>query len=476
MQAAPQILKTPTQAYTRSTFALALTKRIQLLNAIGIRPGQRVALMGSAGPEYVLALWSLWQTGVITRPLNPRFPLALLQNLSQDCDWLICPESVAQQLNASVQALPRCLDWRLFDQEIHTDTGLSQTLLPWEHLPLSQPISEILTSGSSGTPKAALHTWGNYFYSAQGSLQHIPINPGDTWLAALPLFHIGGLSIMIRTALAGACAAFPAPDMPLAEALQHFQPSHLSLVATQLFRLLQAPSTIPVLQSCKAILLGGSAIPSSLIEQALIAKLPIHTSYGSTEMSSQICTTRPDASLAELLTAGPVLPGRELKISDQAEIWVRGATRFEGYVAPSGLERPFDAEGWFATGDLGQLTPDGWLQVLGRRDHRFISGGENIQPEAIETALLRHPLLLQAIVVPVSDLEFGQRPVAFIEALKPVSPEAIHISLKAELPTFMLPIAYLDWPQDQNTGLKPSRQNLQILAEQHYKHNLIVQT
>lgn len=432
----------------------------------GIGPGQRVALVGLSGPEFALAFWSLWQVGAITRPLNPRFPSARLNESLQDCDFCLSPTSLASP--------PHWLDRAVFQRQLAktlADPLPHVLVLPRPELLSEQPLTEILTSGSSVQPKAVLHTWGNHQASAEGSLVHLPLQPGDTWLAALPLFHIGGLAILIRTALAGASVAFPQPDMPLEAALTQFQPSHLSLVPTQLHRLLQrpAPETLAQLQGCKAILLGGSAIPMALIDKALALELPIHTSYGSTEMGSQICTTRPGAALAELQTAGPVLPGREVRIAADGEIWVRGATRFAGYANINGLDTPFDAKGWFATGDLGQFTPQGWLQVAGRRDQRFISGGENIQPEAIEAALLRHPDILQAVVVPVPDLEFGQRPVAFLEAAQPVSLAEMRRFLSADLPGFMLPKALLEWPQSQDTGWKPSRQNLQILAEQRFR-------
>lgn len=436
----------------------------------GIQSGQRVALWGLSGPELALAFWSLWQVGAITRPLNPRFPPALLGHLVQDCHFYLSPSACFPgPAGPGSEARSRWSDSGVLRETLAKamqDSEHELLVLPPPQLSSEQALTEILTSGSSGNPKAALHTWGNHRISAEGALAAIPLQPGDLWLAALPLFHVGGLALLIRTALAGAAVAFPSETQSLAAALNAFQPTHLSLVPTQLHRLLEHPELLPALRCCKAILLGGSAIPPALIEKALACGLRIHCSYGSTEMSSQICTTQPGAALAELLTAGSVLPGRELKISEQGEIWVRGGTRFQGYITPSGLECPFDSDGWFATGDLGRMTPQGWLQVNGRKDHRFISGGENIQPEAIELALLRQPEIVRALVVPVSDLEFGQRPVAFIETLEPVSKEELNAQLRYDLPGFMLPVAYFDWPTDPEQGWKPSRLNLKLLAEQ----------
>src|SRR5690606_17516003 len=106
-------------------------------------------------------------------------------------------------------------------------------------------------SGSSGTPKLAQHSWGNHVYSARGSLQYLPLAPEDSWLLSLPLFHVGGLAIVVRCWLAGAQLQVPDPEQTLAEALLMFQPTHLSLVPTQLQRLLALPELVPVLQRCK---------------------------------------------------------------------------------------------------------------------------------------------------------------------------------------------------------------------------------
>ena len=123
---------------------------------------------------------------------------------------------------------------------------------------------------------------------------------------------------------------------------------------------------------------------------------------------------------------------------------MRGRTRFAGYVEGHRLQRPFDDGGWFHTGDLGAVDDEGFLHVLGRTDHRFISGGENIQPEEIEQALCRIEGVRRAVVVPVTDAEFGQRPVAFVEGNTP--PDVLVRRLRAVLPGFKVPDALYPWP------------------------------
>ncbi|PIQ29224.1 o-succinylbenzoate--CoA ligase [bacterium (Candidatus Blackallbacteria) CG17_big_fil_post_rev_8_21_14_2_50_48_46] len=429
----------------------------QCLKAEGIQSGQRVALLGPPSPFYGLLFWGLWSLGAITCPLNPAFPAILRQGLSADCDRVISvqPEGLS---------LERWLDWNALAESV-SDSSEGLSALPWQTLNPEQPICQILTSGSSGAPKAALHSWGNYRSSAEGSAHVFPLGVEDRWLVALPLFHVGGLAILVRTALAGATAVFPEPGQSLAEALQSLKPTHLSLVPTQLYRLLDQPLAHESLRACRAILLGGSAIPSALIQRGVDLGLKLYTSYGSTEMSSQICTTAAGASFEELQTSGRLLPGRELSFSPQGELLVRGLTRFLGYWKEGDLEQPFDTEGWFATGDLGEFTSEGWLRVLGRKDHRFISGGENIQPEVIERVLLTYEGVYQALVVPLADPEFGQRPVAILEADPWPERWALRNFLKQFLPGFMLPDHFLPWPQVAERGLKPNRQNFQAYAQ-----------
>ena len=183
--------------------------------------------------------------------------------------------------------------------------------------------------------------------------------------------------------------------------------THSYLVPTQLYRLLRDGNS--ALQSLKAILLGGAPAPRALIDEAIERKLPVYRSYGLTEMASQVTTTPPGSSTEGLRTSGRLLPYRELRIADDGEILVRGLTRFEGYVQGDDVLPSVDEEGWFHTRDRGSVDDLGMLHVEGRMDNLFISGGENVQPEEIERALLELPGVEEAIVVPVPDEEFGSQ-------------------------------------------------------------------
>jgi O-succinylbenzoic acid--CoA ligase len=244
-------------------------------------------------------------------------------------------------------------------------------------IPLGRPATVVFTSGSTGTPKAALHTFGNHYFSAVGSNANIALAPGDRWLHSLPLYHVGGLSILFRCLISGAAIALPEPDAPLGRSISGLRATHVSLVSTQLLRLLREDAA---LEGLRAVLMGGGPMPEDLVDQALARGLPVHTSYGLTEMASQVTTTAPGAAPEELRTAGRVLPHREVSVSGEGEILVRGETLFAGYVEGEKTRRPSGTGSWFRTGDLGRLDGAGRLRVLGRRDNLFISGGENVRP------------------------------------------------------------------------------------------------
>ncbi len=420
---------------------------------------KRMAFQASNRAAYVLHLLRAWHQGALTLLLDPKLPALTVARLLQQEDIALCQQEA--QLTLPV------LKAREADYPAQEDLT-----------PLGQAVSVIRTSGSSGTPKLAQHSWGNHVYSALGSQHFLPLNAEDAWLLSLPLFHVGGLAIVVRCWLAGAQLQVPDPGQSLAEAILRFQPTHLSLVPTQLQRLLQVPEVLPVLQQCKAILLGGAPVSPSLLRAAQTVALSVHTSYGSTEMSSQITTTPPgfwqDTSVEEgPVASGALLPYRELRLH-AGEIQVRGETLFQGYREKGQLRRPLQS-GWWSTGDLGRWEGE-QLRVVGRKDNQFISGGENIQPEEIEAYVLRYTGVKQAMVVPVPDLEFGERPVAFVHVETPqedtpsLAPEltaALTAFLAQHIPRFKIPRAFYHWPNAlQGSKLKPGRQDFKAYAQQ----------
>ncbi|TNE48492.1 MAG: o-succinylbenzoate--CoA ligase [Deltaproteobacteria bacterium] len=435
----------------------------QALLTKGLSSGDVVMVMAHPSTLQVALMAGMWRAGLIFAPVSHRLPASQLATMAKTVDaQLFLHDSEDSPLNDGT--IPS-LSMDDLQEESLSYTRSKMTL---GLVSLSQPATLVWTSGSSSSPKAALHTYGNHFYSALGSNENIRMEGGDQWLLSLPMFHVAGIALVMRAWVAGASVGVPSPTQSLDAAIQTLRPTHLSLVATQLQRLMEmGEPLLSSLQSCKAILLGGSAIPSSLLKQAKEHQLPVHTSYGSTEMASQIATTLPGASMDDCLSAGRVLPYREVRLDDEGGIWVRGQTQFAGYVTEEGLVRPFDPEGWFAMGDLGEFSEKGHLRILGRKDAMFISGGENIQPEEIEGFLEQHQDVVRASVVDIPDQEFGARPVAFVQ-LQPgtsLEPASLVQYLESHLPRFKTPDHFFTWPDEMiTTGIKVSRKQLRALA------------
>ena len=403
----------------------------------GVRPGDLVALWGTSEACTVRRLFAIWRAGAVAVPLNTRLPVAAAAHdlLDINCRFLLTDE---RPIDAPITRLSS----EPCDQKIELPSFDAR-----------RPATALFTSGSSGAAKACLHTFGNHLFNALGANANMPFALGDCWLLSLPLHHVSGIAILFRAMITGAAVGVQ-DDKPLSSALAALPITHLSLVTTQLLRLLDDAACVKRLQQLKAILLGGSAIPEPLIRRAHDLRLAIFLTYGLTETASQVVTTRPNDDLNDLLAGGRPLPFRELKILDN-EIWVRGQTLFRGYLQKEGLRSPMDADGWFATGDLGAMDAQGRLRVIGRRDNLFISGGENIYPEEIERALLRLPNVEQAVVVPLTDQAFGHRPALFLK-LKGAEPLDLAV-LRDELPGYKIPKIIFAWPEELPTGLKINR-------------------
>ncbi|WGI25057.1 AMP-binding protein [Halomonas alkaliantarctica] len=425
----------------------------QQLARKGFVPGDRLVVPAKGSLESLLLAWACLRAGVIFCPLNPAFPVAQQLCLAKRLQaGRVCQtesgDDYSSQLTSS-QLTPITLDFL-------AEAGAGEPPV----LNGRQLCNTIFTSGSSGTPKAVLQRVANHLASARGSASFIPVDQNSGWLLSLPLFHIGGYAIPFRVFLAGGRVILDEDPHTLPARLEQQSITHLSLVPTQLWRLLKAGFT-PQRTQLRELLLGGAAIPAPLVAKMTSLGLTPKVSYGLSEMASQVCTGIPTAPGV----VGRPLPGREVRVVE-GEIQVRGETLFCGYLNNGEVDPALNDEGWFATRDKGHFTTEGALVVEGRLDNGFISGGENIQPEAIEQRLVDHSSVSQALVVPVPHPEWGERPVAFIDwHAEAVSEQALSAWVREALPSFMAPDAWLAWPS--GVGFKPSRKQFAELARAH---------
>jgi O-succinylbenzoic acid--CoA ligase len=287
------------------------------------------------------------------------------------------------------------------------------------------PLAVLYTSGTSGRAKGACLSWSNFHASALAAEDRLGPVVRERWLACMPLFHVGGLSILMRSVLFGGPVRLqPRFDAAaLSDALDAGDIAGVSLVPTMLTRLLTHRADRAVPPGLRALLLGGASAAPELLARALAAGYPVCPTYGLTEATSQVATAAPPRAGAS--SPSPLLPlrGTELRIvpggNDEAtgvpgEIVVRGPTVMQGYLHDPGATARVLRDGWLYTGDIGYLDAAGGLHVLDRRDDLIVSGGENVYPAEVEAVLLEHPLVEDAGVTGLADPDLGARVVAWI--------------------------------------------------------------
>jgi o-succinylbenzoate---CoA ligase len=338
------------------------------LAARGARRDAAVALDLEPGADYAVLLHALMKVGAVAYPLNPRLAGPEREHELRRADPALVVSSIAE-LGGAEADLP----------------------LLGEHA-MDALHCRIATSGTSGPPRAVGLTYGNFLWSAVGSAFNLGVHPGDRWLCCLPLHHVGGLSIVMRSVIYGTAAVIhDGFDCDrVAESLAEDGVTLVSVVATQLVRLLEADVD---LAGPRAIVVGGGPVPEDVLREAIGRGATVVQTYGLTEACSQVTTLAPAEALERLGSAGRPLLTTHLRIQD-GEILVQGPT-----VAPGAA----DEDGWLHTGDLGRIDDDGFLYVEGRRGDMIVSGGENVLPFEVEEVLLRHPDIADAAVVGRAD-------------------------------------------------------------------------
>jgi O-succinylbenzoic acid--CoA ligase len=349
------------------------------LAAQGVRRDATVALTMPPGREMVVLIHALMKLGATLLPLNPRLSDAEREAILK-VERPVIELSDAGELTQTEADLPLLGEHDMDD--VHC---------------------RILTGGSSGASRAIGLTYGNHLWSAVGSAFNIGVQPDDCWLCCLPLSHISGLSIVMRSVIYGTTVGLHAGfDLDrVAEAFEKGDASVASVVSTMLIRLLEAGAD---LSGPRAILIGGGPVPEDALEEAVGRGASVVQTYGLTEACSQVTTLGPADAKRKLGSAGRPLLTTHLRI-EEGEILVQGPT-----VAPGCA----DADGWLHTGDLGRIDEEGFLYVQDRIDDVIVTGGENVVPAEVEQVLLRHPEVADAAVVGREDPEWQQAVTAVV--------------------------------------------------------------
>jgi O-succinylbenzoic acid--CoA ligase len=349
------------------------------LAAYGVRRDAVATLTMHPRREEVVLLHALMKLGAVALPLSPRLTEA-------DRAAVLAAERPAVDLNDAAELTQTEADLPLLGEHDMDDLQC-----------------RILTSGTSGEPRPIGLTYGNFLFSAMGSAFNIGVDPSDRWLCCLPLSHVAGLSIVIRSVIYGTTAVLldGFDTEQVAETLVSGDISLLSLVPTQLIRLLKAGA---VLSAPRAILIGGGPVPPDALREALGRGATVVQTYGMTETCSQVTTLAPEDAERRIGSAGRPLLTSHIRI-EGGEILVQGPT-----VAPG----CYEADGWLHTGDRGHIDDEGFLYVTGRSSEMIVTGGENVMPAEVEAVLISHPAVADAAVLGRPDPEWQEAVCALV--------------------------------------------------------------
>jgi|HubBroStandDraft_6_1064221.scaffolds.fasta_scaffold80942_2 O-succinylbenzoic acid--CoA ligase len=443
------------------------------LAARGGGPGERVAIALPAGLDFAYALHACLLLGAVAVPVDLRLG--------------------ERERTAIVDGAAVVVDEPLRAAGGHGSDRSASTVAVHD---LDAVAAVIHTSGTTSAPKPVELTYGNFLWSALGSAVALGLDPRERWLCNLPLSHVGGLSILLRSAIYATTAVvherFDA-ELTL-RALQTDLPqvTIISLVATTLARLLDAGLERPPALRCA--LTGGGPVPAGLLERARDTGVPVSLTYGLTEACSQVSTLPPKpgdtrlrlaspfrpaaienpsasapASLAATKgpslfppaaaplapTAGPPLFCTRLRTAPDGEIEVAGPTVARGAAG---------ADGWLRTGDLGKLNAEGNLYVTGRKADTIVSGGENVAPSEVEAALEGYPGVLEAAVLGRADARWGEAVTALVvlRAGADVGEDALRAHCAARLAPYKVPkrVALVEGPLPRTPSGKLLRREL----------------
>ena len=424
------------------------------LRALGVGAGTRVGLWAENGPDWIVLALAVTRVAGVLIPLNTRLA-------DPEIDWQIKRAGMPLVIAGNGLAHRRPNGCRVF------------SLDEWHSLPVASgapdPVCDdagrehaiVFTSGTSGRPKGAILTWGNQLASVRAAAGVLPLGPTDRWLASLPFFHVGGMGIVFRCVLARACIVIPDSfaAAELDDRLEADAITHVSLVEVTLRRILELRGGRAFPPQLRAAVVGGGPVAPALVERCP----PALPSYGMTETCSMVTLVRPGTPITQRLDSGKPLPGVDLRIADDGIIEVRGPMVMRGYLDDPQATAAAIRDGWFRTGDLGEIDAGGNLRVHARREDLIVSGGENIYPAEIERALREHPDVLDAVVLGVPDERWGEAPLAFVELRQPGSPD-LRAFLSARLAGFKLPRIALVVAIPRLANGKPDRMSLRSRA------------
>lgn len=391
------------------------------LHAYHLIKGKRVAVLAPSTPKLIEVLYACMQAQCEMVLLNGRLSKQELsyQVADAEVDAILVADSELEKLETNVEIIS-------FSELHKMQSQLFEIASEWND---DFALTIMYTSGTTGFPKGVCQTVGNHSASAVSSALNLGLTEQDAWLCTVPIFHISGFSIIVRSLLYGMkIRLYEKFDArACAQEIANGSVTKMSVVAVTLENILaeMEQANLTAHQNFTTMLAGGGPVPVAYLQRAQSLRLCVAQTYGMTETSSQTSTLASEDAFLKIGSVGKPLFFNQITIDAPneegiGEILVRGPHVTPRYIGKF-KDKSTTNEGWFHTGDMGYLDEQGFLYVVDRRSDLIISGGENIYPAEVENVLLAHEAVKEAGVCGVEDTKWGQVPIAFVVLKAPVT-------------------------------------------------------
>jgi fatty-acyl-CoA synthase len=429
----------------------------RLLLARGLAPGDRVGSLAENRPEQVVLLFACAKAGLIFFPMNWRLAnveLAAQMELMTPATWFVSSAQLSRVDDTLIAIGGAPLDLEVTCQDLEM---LREVDLP--PVGADDGLAIIATSGTTGRPKGVLLTHANFFWTNLSLDLVAPITHDDVVLQVLPQFHIGGWNVQPMLAWwKGATVVLEAAFDPgrVLELVARRRVTTMAGVPTNYQMIGQHPGFDGAdLSSLRSAVVGGAAMPYTLVEQWHGRGVALFQGYGLTESAPNVfCLDDADA-LSHPCSVGRPYPYVEVALLDcerggvidgpaQGELLVRGPSLFAGYWRDPAATAAVMDDGWLRTGDVAARDADGYYRIVGRAKEMFVTGGENVYPVEVESVITSFDTVVSAAVVSVEDPTWGESGVAFVECARgeTVDLDALAAHCRSRLARYKVPVRF----------------------------------
>jgi malonyl-CoA/methylmalonyl-CoA synthetase len=405
--------------------------------AAGLVPGERLLLSARSSAELIIAYVAALRAGLIVVPVNPDYTSVeigrIVHNARPDAAVVDADHTAAWIRDASptpiriagidLKELPAPSDEEQIDLARSDDAALL-----------------LYTSGTTGSPKGALLTHANLLSSATAVNLAWRWEPDDALLLVLPLFHLHGLGVGVNGSLCAGASIMLRPRFDATDVAEHARRNaSMFFGVPAMYQRLASAGLCQALRSLRLLVSGSAPLPAALASEiaAGVGQIPLER-YGMTE--TVMITSNPYEGERKPGTVGFPLPGVDVRLASDGEVQVTGPNVTSGY--DNSLEATAEAftdDGWFRTGDLGEIDAAGYLRLVGRSKDLIITGGLNVHPREVEEALASHPCVREVAVVGRASERWGEQVTAVVVAVRPVDPEELKAHAANHLAPYKVP-------------------------------------